>query len=186
MADTTSDTIYQLKVTLKDIQPPIWRRVLVRNGITLGELHRILQAAMGWESRHLYEFQVDGESFADPDVEDEPPEASVHDVALASLAPTVGSKLVYRYDLGDGWEHEIEIEKTMRPASGATYPCCVGGERACPPEDCGGVEGYADVLEALADPKHPEHDSYIRWLGEPFDPEAFDLEAANGSLARLR
>ena len=150
----------------------------------LDRLHQILQATMGWYGGHLHEFTVGRTSYGDTD-----PNVGMGDevedqrrMSLGKAAPAAKSKLSYQYDFGDSWEHELLVEKVL-PADPATaYPICVAGARACPPEDCGGVWGYADLLEVIQNPDHPEHEERLEWLGGEFDPEAFDLDAINGRL----
>jgi Plasmid pRiA4b ORF-3-like protein len=185
---STSDGIYQLKVTLKGIKPPIWRRLLVEPDTKLNRLHDIIQETMGWYDSHLHQFAVGRTLYGvpDPDFDFGPEVENEKRVALRQVAPTAKSKLTYEYDFGDGWEHEILVEKVL-PADPATpYPVCVAGARACPPEDCGGVWGYADLLETIKNPDDPEHQEMLEWLGGEFDPEAFDLDATNRKLKRLQ
>lgn len=172
--------VYQLKVTLKHIRPAIWRRLQVPADIKLGKLHLALQDALGWTNSHLHQFLVDDrrigmkdfdDGFSD-DLEDE------KRIKLSQIA-VEKSRLVYEYDFGDGWEHEIVVEKALPAVDGIRYPICTGGKRACPPEDCGGVGGYERLLEIIANPGDDEHEQMLEWLGGPFDPEAFDLERTN-------
>lgn len=111
---------------------------------------------------------------------------SARTAKLFRIAPSAGAKLLYEYDFGDGWQHDIVVEAILQPAEGVRYPVCVAGKRACPPEDCGGPYGYVELLEALGDPEHPEHEDKLDWIGEGFDPEAFDLEEINALLRRIR
>ena len=174
--------IYQLDVTLQETEPPIWRRVQVPADITLHRLHEVLQTVLGWTDSHLYLFEVGPEPiyFGDPDlVEDWPDLRPSRKTKLSRVAPAAGAKLVYEYDLGDSWRHDIVVEKVLPAQAGAGCPVCLAGKRACPPEDCGGVHGYAELLEVIADPSHEEHDSMLTWLGGSFDPEAFDLDHVN-------
>jgi hypothetical protein len=177
--------IYQLKVTLRGSRPPIWRRVQVRSETTLEQLHEILQVSMGWQEGHLHQFVANGVQYgtADSDwgvdVEDE------SEATLADVASGVGSRFVYEYDFGDGWEHDLLIEKVLEPQPGADYPVCLTGRRACPPEDVGGIWGYADFLRAMRDPSDPEHDDLVEWIGGAFDPEAFDVADVNAALSGL-
>ncbi len=178
--------IYQLKVTLKDSKPPIWRRLLVPSDVTLARLHQIIQAAMGWWDYHLHQFIVYGAYYGVPDSEYEG-WLEMHDerrFRLNQLTP--GEKFVYEYDFGDSWEHVIQIEKTLPPEPEQSYPLCTKGKRACPPEDVGGVWGYFGFLEAIQDPQHEEHESYLEWVGGDFDPEHFDLDEINAALKKLR
>ena len=174
--------VYQIKVTLKGSKPPIWRRILVTEGTTLGRLHGILQAVMGWQDYHLHEFTVAGREYgiSDPeyDIFDEPV-ADERRARLGQLLSSEGFRFTYVYDFGDNWEHELLIEKILRPESGVHYPVCVRGKRACSPEDCGGIWGYYELLEAIQDPDHPEHAELKEWLGDEFDPDEFDLDAIN-------
>lgn len=182
-------TIYQLKVTLKYIRPPIWRRLLVPRDMTLDALHDVLQTAFGWTDSHLHQFVVGDEYYGvpHPDYLDLGP--PMKDECQARLRYVIGGrarKLVYEYDFGDGWEHEIIVEKKLVPEAGVAYPRCSAGRRACPPEDCGGPWGYGALLEAVADPEHSEHEEKSEWLGDDFDAEAFDLEAVNARLESRR
>jgi hypothetical protein len=185
---TIDAPIYQIKVTLEDSKPPIWRRLQVRSDITLADLHRIIQAAMGWWDYHLHQFIVGGTYFGEPhpdyydyvDMHDE------RDATLRQIAPGEGFKFRYEYDFGDSWLHQVLVEKVLPPEAGQSYPVCVKGRRACPPEDVGGVWGYYGFLEAIQDPNHPEHENYLEWIGGEFDPEAFDLDEVNQALRTLR
>jgi Plasmid pRiA4b ORF-3-like protein len=181
-----SEAIYQLKITLRDIRPPIWRRVLVKD-CTLAELHEVIQVAMGWEFSHLYAFDVEGTEYADPFMTGG--ELDMKDDRRARLSRLVRGekfKFHYTYDFGDNWEHEIVVEKILPPEAGRTYPVCVDGKRAGPPEDIGAVWGYMEFVEAMRDPKHPRHRELAEWYGAPFDPEAFDIDEVNRRLARRR
>lgn len=181
--DNGQGLVYQLKVTLRGVKPPIWRRIQVAGDITLYQLHLVLQATMGWANYHLYQFIVDGLYYSEPDLDDVENARRVH---LNEVAAAPGRKFIYEYDFGDGWEHQIIVEKILPPEPGQRYPLCLQGKRACPPEDCGGVWGYADLLEIIQDPEHEEHEEMLEWLGGEFDPEAFDLEEINQALQRLR
>jgi hypothetical protein len=178
--------IYQIKVTLKDSKPPIWRRILVRSDITLAALHRILQAVMGWWDYHLHQFIVGQTYFGQPHPDYGFEMRDERRVRLNQIAPSEGSRFVYEYDFGDSWEHILLLEKVLEPESGQQYPVCVKGERACPPEDVGGVWSYEGFLEAIGDPDHPEHEDYMEWIGGEFDAEEFDLDAVNSALRALR
>lgn len=178
--------VYQLKITLKGARPPIWRRVLVPSNLLLSQLHTVVQRAMGWYGGHLHEFTVGRESYGVPDPDYRDDVLSERRVRLDQLVPREKGKLRYLYDFGDSWDHEILVEKILTPDPSVRYPVCIAGKRECPPEDVGGVWGYADFLEAIADPNHPEHGNLLEWVGGEFDPEAFDLEAVNRQLAALR
>ena len=178
--------IYQLRVALRDIRPPVWRRVLVPGDVTLAELHEVVQDVMGWLDYHLWEFTVDGEIYTTPSIDEYRSVIDAEQVTLQQVAPNEGDRLHYLYDLGDSWEHVIEVEAVLPPDPEGQYPVCVEGGRACPPEDVGGVSGYYYFLEAIRDPRHEEHESYLTWVGGAYDPEAFDVEEANARLATPR
>jgi hypothetical protein len=178
--------IYQIKVTLCDSKPPIWRRILVPGNITLAKLHRILQAVMGWTDSHLHQFIVGETYYGVPDPDDFYEVKSERRVRLEQIVAGGRSKFVYEYDFGDSWEHELLVEKIVPPEKGIRYPICIKGKRACPPEDVGGVWGYGEFLEAIRDPKHPEHESYLEWICGEFDSEAFDLDEINAAPSHLR
>jgi Plasmid pRiA4b ORF-3-like protein len=178
--------VYQIKVTLKGSKPPIWRRIQVTSATTLAQLHRILQCVMGWESSHLYRFVVDGMEYGDPSMLEEIEGEDARRVTLAALVQGAKDKLLYEYDFGDSWEHELRIEKVLPLEAGKRYPVCLTGKRACPPEDCGGIWGYAGFLEVIQDPRHPEHEDMLEWVGGEFDPEAFDLDEVNTALQSLK
>jgi Plasmid pRiA4b ORF-3-like protein len=179
--------IYQLKVTLQDSKPPIWRRVQVPADIKLSHLHNVLQLVMGWDNAHLHQFIIDGTYYGMTGPDLDMMDMEVEDERKVKLNAVVGpkGKFVYEYDFGDSWEHRIVVEKALPPEAGTKYPLCTAGARNGPPEDCGGIWGYADLLAALKDPKHPEHDDMEEWIGGEFDPEAFDLEEINSRLGHL-
>lgn len=178
-------SVHRLKITLTGIRPPIWRRVLVASDITLAGLHDVIQAAMGWYDSHLHEFEIGGQRYGNlSHFAGEDPEMRNETLTrLATIAPNAKDRFGYMYDFGDSWQHDILVEAVLPPEPGASYPVCVTGKRACPPEDCGGVWGYVDLLEALADPANPDHADLTEWMGGPFDPAAFDLAECNRRLA---
>lgn len=176
-------SVYRLEVTLLNIEPPIWRRIEVPSHITLAYLHEILRITMGWQDKHLHDFHVGNVGYGDPLLLEELTDQDERKVRLAGVAPNPGDRLRYRYDFGDGWEHEILVEAVGPPEPGVRYPVCLGGKRACPPEDSGGPWGYTDMLNAIADRGHPMHEDALQWLGGPIDPEAFDREKVNRRLA---
>lgn len=176
------NAIYQLKVTLKDSHPPIWRCILVADNILLPQLHGVLQLAMGWMNSHLHSFQVGRQAFAEPSPDDFVPVVDYRTVRLNQIAPKVNVRFIYLYDFGDRWEHEIVVEKILPVEKDAHYPRCLDGQRACPPEDVGGIWGYADFVKAIRNPRHPEHGEMLGWVGSKFAPEKFDLRDVNGML----
>lgn len=184
----TPKTIYQLKVNLDDVKPPIWRRILVPENVKLSQLHEILQIAMGWTNSHLHMFTIDNQTYGDPE-DDETGDLGTKNetrYSLNQLDLREKSKFSYLYDFGDGWEHTILVEKIVPTEKDVHYPLCVTGKRACPPEDVGGTWGYADMLEAIANPDNAEHEEMLEWLGEDFDPEELDLDAINEALQGIK
>lgn len=176
--------IAQIKVSLQYVEPAIWRRLEVPAEIKLARLHIALQAAIGWQDYHLHAFRIGDIEYGLPDPDYEPMGVPLKDDRRATLRSlvNVGESFVYEYDFGDGWEHEILVEAVLAPRPRTRYPRVVDGARACPPEDVGGPPGYEGFLEAVGDPHHAEHDSMLEWAGGSFDPEAFDLDAANREL----
>lgn len=183
--------IYQLKITLKHIKPPIWRRVEVPSKISLEDLHRIIQVVMPWMGGHLYQFIQNNLYYTTKMDKDAGMESDglVHKIKLTDALPKEKSKITYEYDFGDGWEHEVLVEKIFEAEKGVKYPRCTAGKRACPPDDCGGPWGYPQFLEILKDPKHPEHEGMKEWMDldedEEWDAEYFDVEETNQSLPKL-
>jgi len=172
--------LVQLLVTLRDIEPAIWRRLLVPDSLTLRELHAVLQTAFGWQDYHLHLFDIDGVLYGDVEDLDRP--TGDEDTFTVGQAAAVVTEFGYEYDFGDGWEHDIRVEQLM-PSVGAATPQLLAGARACPPEDCGGAPGYEELLAAITDAHHEEHEHLVEWLGGSFDPEAFDLAGTNAHLA---
>lgn len=180
--------VFQLKVTLTEIDPPIWRRLLVPGNISLFKLHEIIQVAMGWTNSHLHQFVV-GDTFygiPDDELEDAHPIRDERDYTLAKVLPKKGRKIVYEYDMGDCWQHLVVVEEIHAPKGWGPKPQCLDGARHCPPEDVGSTPGYENFLVAIKDPKHPEHDELLEWAGGSFDPEAFSVEEVSRGLEMLR
>jgi hypothetical protein len=174
-----------MKVTLRDVRPPVWRRLLIPGDITLGGLHGVIQRAMGWGGGHLHAFRTSGDEDVCSDKDAEIEGAEDEDrVTLRDVAPVVGSRLVYEYDFGDGWEHDVRVEAIEDLGTPARAVVCVAGARACPPDDVGGPGGYEHFLAAIADPDHEEHEHLLEWCGGGFDPEAFSVKAVNVRLVR--
>jgi hypothetical protein len=182
--------IFQLKVALKDSDPLIWRRTLVPSDLTLEKLHKVLQTAMGWTNSHLHQFIKEDMYYSirmadDMDWDDamnvdyRKPQLKVSD-----LLKEEGDAMVYEYDFGDGWEHDVVLERVLEEQMEKAYPVCVAGRMHCPPEDCGGIGGYAQLLSIIRDPKHPEREDYLEWLGGEFDPESFDRDTVNVRLGK--
>lgn len=176
--------IFQLRVSLTEVTPPVWRRVLIPGGFTLDRVHRVIQYAMGWQDCHLHSFDIDGVQYAPPDPDGELPSRDEMDVRLDQVAGK-GARWFYTYDFGDWWEHELAVEDVVEADPDARYPRCVDGAGACPPEDVGGPRGYAEFLAALADPGHPRHEAMRSWIGRPFDPAMVDLDRASVLVRRM-
>jgi hypothetical protein len=177
-----------LKITLRGIRPPVWRRVRVASDMTLRTLHQVIQEAMGWQDAHLHEFEVGKRRYGEPSDDGWPGMERTHSeskVKLGSLVDQGIRRFQYLYDFGDGWEHAVAIEKIGPLDPQQQYPSLITGKRACPPEDCGGVPGYYRLLEVLADPTDEEHAELSEWVGDDFDPDRFDAEALNAALAAL-
>lgn len=175
-------TVYQVKVTLKGIRPPIWRRFLTLSDISLYRLHEILQVVMGWTNSHLYQFDTGKAHFGEPDPEHGMEMRDAKRAKLNQVAPKEKLKFVYEYDFGDTWLHEILVEAILPAEPGVQYPVCLSGRRACPPEDCGGIGGYAHLLDVIQDPDHEELEEMTEWLGGGLDAERFDLDEVNKTL----
>ena len=157
-----SKQIYQIKISLLDTKPPIWRRIQVPDHYNLSDLHYAIQNAMGWENSHLYEFIGNTRE----------PIPEKH--KIEKILSLKNNKIYYEYDFGDGWMHEILLEKILSPLVGAEYPVCIAGKMACPPEDCGGIPGYYNLLEIIKNSKHPEYKFMKEWVGHEFNPKEFD------------
>jgi integrase len=177
--------VLELLVELRDVEPRVWRRLLVPGSVRLDKLHRMLQAAMGWEDCHLHSFEIDGARYGTQF--DEYPEAELQEKSFTVIG-AVGSsrRFAYEYDFGDDWEHDISVEATWRMPIGLKLAVCLDGANACPPEDCGGAPGYEDLLRVLADPTHADHEHMRGWVGGPFDPHEFVLPLANARLQTVR
>jgi hypothetical protein len=183
---TAQDVV--LRITLEDIEPPIWREIALIDSTTLPELHRVIQLAFQWYDYHLHQFTIGDERYTIPDEELEDfgvPARSALGVTLSQLGLTEGAQFTYEYDFGDSWTHRIEV-RTISPvverAELMPAPLLVDGRRAAPPEDCGGPPGYEELLRVLADQSDPEHDHMRSWVGPDFDPERFDARAARHAL----
>ena len=182
-------TTYQLGIALQETRPPVWRRVLVLPALPLARLHDVIQAVMGWDDCHLHMF-IDGDrrfTRRDRSLDDWTPPGMSRDLdesryRVRHLLEKEGDWIEYEYDFGDCWRHRITLQKVLPRDRNIRLPACTGGKRQCPPEDCGGAWGFQNMLEALGDPNHEDHEELTDWIGE-FDPEAFSVQAAN---ARLR
>lgn len=183
-------TVYQFRITLLDVHPPIWRRIEVQDCF-LDELHGHIQDAMGWADSHMYLFDIDGLSYGravEYDSDGGHEVVSASQTLLRTVVPESrpGFSFRYTYDLGDGWEHLIVLEGARAARPKAKCPICLDGRRACPPENCGGTPGYEHLLCVLHDPEHDDYDELLAWTGEHFDPEDFDPKRATRRMSRGR
>jgi len=188
---------FDLRVSLRDIQPEIWRLIRVPHDIRMDRLHAVLQAAFGWTNSHLHQFIIKGEGpvplfVRDPRNDDEaftdqePRPVDERKVMLHRFLTQPGDRLTYEYDFGDDWMHELSLVAVHNQTTRLSAALCLDGARACPPEDCGGPPGYEDFLAAIRDPKHEEHESMKEWIGGEFDPEAFDFAGVARALSRVK
>lgn len=186
MSAKKSQPVYQVKITLNGTKPPVWRRMLVPGTIRLDRFHDVLQTVMGWTDSHLHQF-ISGRTFYGIPYDDLAFGLETMDerkYKLSQLLKKEKDSIIYEYDFGDSWEHRIVLEKILPANSDVVLPSCIKGKRACPPEDCGGVWGYQDLIEVIRNPSHPEYEEMLDWLGGEFDPEEFDLTNTNKMLAR--
>ncbi|MBE9502779.1 MAG: plasmid pRiA4b ORF-3 family protein [Proteobacteria bacterium] len=182
MTVKTLRSTYRIKITLAEIRPPIWRRVLINSATKLSDLHEILQIAMGWTDSHLHLFEKDGKRYGVPDEEFPDDTLNEENFRINQLLKKEKDAFNYEYDFGDGWMHKVILEKVLPFDTKATLPHCMTGKRNCPPEDVGGTFGYANFLEAMSDKNHPEHEDMMDWIGGEFDPEEFDVDVVNQIL----
>jgi hypothetical protein len=178
--------IATVRIELRDTDPVIWREVEVPTSITLQVLHDIIQAAMGWDDSHLWEFMIDKQRYGVPMDEDweTAPRKPASKVRLSEVLRPRKTTIDYIYDFGDSWEHRLTVSRVRAGDADITYPRYVGGERNAPPEDCGGTPGFYDMLDALSDPQHPNHADIKEWA-EDYDPEIIDETAIKTALDRI-
>ncbi|WP_031410264.1 plasmid pRiA4b ORF-3 family protein [Thiomonas sp. FB-Cd] len=181
----TIKNVYQLHVQLLYVEPRVWRRLWVPDNLTLTDLDQVIQTAMGWTNSHLHEFEIDGQRYGmslDEYPIDKPAKLD-KDYRLSEVLSQHVKTFIYTYDFGDDWRHAVTVEQTLKPDPALnTWPQCLEGENACPPEDVGGVPGYMEFLEAVGDSTHEEHKAMRRWFGGLFDPKGFDINAVNIAL----
>ena len=184
----TKPSLYELKITLLEIGPPIWRRLQVPSTIPLSCLHDALQAVLGWTDSHLHQFEKDGRYWGVPDDDEFEGDIEVIDeskVPVSRVLKVQGDTMIYVYDFGDDWLHHVVLEKIL-PSDAPTKPVCLAGQRRCPPEDVGGPSGYQEFLEVIFEPGHEEFGHFRGWAGGRFHAEEFDLKAVNTILERMR
>lgn len=172
----------RVKITLRHIEPDVWRRLVLPGAWHLGQLHHALQIAFGWDDDHLHLFECGDTSYGMPGYGDDERMARESVARLHEVLPEPGDAITYWYDFGDDWYHDIVSEKQLEPARQAR---CLDGRRAAPPEDSGGPWGYQDHHAALADPKNPDHADAVEWLGESYDPELVDVDGIDAVLRRI-
>ncbi|MCW3093346.1 MAG: plasmid pRiA4b family protein [Ferruginibacter sp.] len=181
--------IVQLTISLQHSNPLIWRTILVKKETTFFELHQVIQIAMGWKNYHLFEFNLDGYRVGIIDENDQPGCRLVFDAIKTRLADIVSfeaDSFLYNYDFGDGWLHEITIEQVIEKEEHIIYPTCVDGQLNCPPEDCGGLNGYYNMLPILQDKEHPEYKETKIWVGKKYNPESFNKSKINKRFGQMR
>jgi Plasmid pRiA4b ORF-3-like protein len=179
------DPVLQMRVTLAGVSgPPVWRQVVIPAGYTLDRVHGVIQAAMGWQNSHLHMFRIADREYGPTYLDDELEMLDEKQFRIGDLLKT-GDLAGYEYDFGDGWEHELAVEASAAADAARVYPECAGGEGACPPEDCGGPGGFADLKELLAGPPSPERDEIRAWAGGQYDPAHFDLAAASAAAGSV-
>ncbi len=181
-----TNRIYQIQIVLKGFKPKIWRRLLIPSDLLLSDFHKIIQTTMGWTNSHLHQF-IKNQTFytvrmPDDDLWYEMGNVDYKTIKISDLLKKEKEKIIYEYDFGDCWKHEIILEKILPIDDKINYPICLNGKMNCPPEDCGGMCGYSDMLEILKQPEHEEYESYIEWLGGKFDSEYFDKDEINEFL----
>ena len=184
MSASPTESIATLRIEIKYIEPFIWRRVAVRTSINVVALHKVIQAAMGWLDYHLWEFVVDERKYGVPDP-DRPHVKNGATTQLATILASGMSEFDYIYDFGDNWEHRIIVEEIKLAETGEKYPRFLGGERRCPPEDCGGPPGYFDFIENIARKNSKKAKEALDWYGAPYDPDDIDEEQINITLRRI-
>jgi hypothetical protein len=177
---------YQIQIALKGFKPKIWRRILVSSDLLLPDFHKVIQTSMGWTNSHLHQF-IKNRTFytnrmPNDDFWEEMDNVDYKKVKISDLLKKEKDKIIYEYDFGDSWEHDIILEKIIPFDDKKSHPTCLTGKNNSPPEDCGGIWGYSDMLEILKQTDHEEYEEYIEWLGEDFDPKYFDKDEINKML----
>ena len=177
---------YQIQIVLRGSKPKIWRRILVPSDLLLSDFHVIIQITMGWTNSHLHQFIKDRTFYtkrmADDDFWGEMDNVDYSKIKISDLLKKEKDRIIYEYDFGDGWCHDIILEKIIVEEEIGQIPMCIKGKRNCPPEDCGGTWGYQDLLHTISNPKHEDYESMIEWLGGEFDPDYFDKNEINAML----
>ncbi len=182
--------VYQLKISLLGTDPVVWRRVQVPGSFSLAKLHDVIQLSMGWDDSHMHQFIIGKELYGQPSEEEDWEGTKVFDerkTGLSDLKARIKKKFIYEYDFGDSWQHEIKVEKVIAAKETILkHPILLAGERACPPEDVGGIPGYEEFLAALKNPEVEENAEILEWYGEEYDPDHVGLDEINKLLKKLR
>ncbi len=192
MEKTKKQLVFQLKITLSGSYPPIYRKFLVNSKVSLSQLHQIIQILMGWYDCHLHQFLQKNIIYCEPSEDlDEAftPRYEMKnelDYCLDQVLTKPKDKMVYEYDFGDSWKHDLKLEKILEDDQNLNYPICLKGQLACPPEDCGGIWGYSNTLRIIQHPEDPEYEDTIKWLGGEFNPFKFDLDTINKKLLEIK
>jgi len=188
-------SVHQYLITLKGITPPIWRRILVPDDYSFWDLHVAIQDSMGWMDYHMHVFRIKPKhahntiEIGIPNEDRFIDEPEIHpdwEYSIDTFFSQVGLKCEYEYDFGDGWIHEVLLEGILLKEKDQKYPRCIGGARACPPEDCGGVMGFENLLHTISDPKDDEYEEMMAWLGGSYNPEEFDPEKVKFDNPKIR
>jgi hypothetical protein len=178
---------YQLEVELLGMARRVWRRFVVPGDASLGWLHAVIQVGMGWTNSHLHMFRLGGAVYSDASFDDDPAVLDENKIRLITIAPRENDTFTYEYDFGDSWEHRITVETLLPSAAIKSRSAqCLDGARTCPPEDCGGIGGYAELLKTIRNPKREDYESMMEWLGGNFDPDAFDVKTTQSCLDMLK
>lgn len=179
--------ILQFKITLSDSKPTIWRRFHIENTMMFYDLHLVIQQVMGWTNTHLYQFIYDENNFiGNPELLDSDDIANDKEITLSDIFDKPKLKMIYEYDFGDDWEHELVLEKIIDNNPSQQYPFCLEGAMNCPPEDCGGIYGFKDLMKKYKKTNHPDYPFILEWIGEDYDPNFFDVESVNENLKNYK
>jgi hypothetical protein len=177
---------YQILISLKNSKPIIWRRILISSGLSLSDFHKVIQTTMGWTNSHLHQFIKNNTFYTvrmgDDDFWEEMNNVDYKGMKVSDLLVNEDDTIIYEYDFGDGWMHDLTLEKKITNDPKIIYPSCLTGKMNCPPEDCGGVWGYEDLLKIIKNPEHEEYEGYMEWLGGAFDPKDFNKDEINKRL----
>jgi len=181
--------VYQIQISLTNSKPEIWRKILVQPNLSLANFHMTIQIVMGWDNSHLHQF-IKNKTFYTRKMEDDMTWGDLNNVdykglKISDLLKNENDKIDYEYDFGDSWHHDIVLEKILDTSEKTKYPTCIDGKLACPPEDCGGIWGYSDLLKVLNNPGHKDYADLLDWLDGEFDPNYFNIEKTNLNLKRF-